>query len=499
MQSIRSSGSHYIVSSFRISRYIPVSESPTILWFRKDLRLADNSALAAAIEAGGPIIPLFIWSPDEVGDWVPGAASKWFLRQALASLSEAWRVRGGELVLRQGNSLAELRDIIEKTGAKRVFWNRRYESPLRELDAEIKRALREDGVEVQSFNSSLLNEPHTVSTATGKPYKVYTPYWKKVKDRKVEPVAEPDFKAMQFPESFPQTLALDCFRLLPEEQWYQKFYQHWEVSEAAAHERLENFLEQPVEDYNEARDIPGEAGTSSLSPYLHWGLIGPRQVMSALFQKQDLRAKGPQVFAKEVYWREFAYNVLYHFPHTPSAPLHDKYLDFPWQPDADALRRWQCGQTGYPIVDAGMRELYATGWMHNRVRMVVSSLLVKHLLQDWREGARWFWDTLVDADLASNTLGWQWSAGCGADAAPYFRVFNPITQGKKFDPNGNYVRKWVPEIAKLPNTFIHEPWEAPQGILEYAGIELGKDYPQPIIDHKKGRERALAALEKFKD
>lgn len=472
--------------------------APTILWFRKDLRLADNSALAAAIEAGAPIVPVFIWSPEEAGDWAPGAASRWWLRQALASLSEAWRVRGGELVLRQGNSLAELRDIIEKTGAKRVFWNRRYESPLRELDASIKRALREDGIDVQSFNSALLNEPHTAATGTGKPYKVYTPYWKKVKDRRLEPVAEPDLEALQFPDGYPQTVALDSLGLLPAKQWYRKFYPHWEVSEAAAQKRLDAFLDEPVEDYNEARDIPGVDGTSCLSPYLHWGLIGPRQIMHRLKAKHDLRASGPQVFAKEVYWREFAYNVLYHFPHTPDAPLQEKYADFPWEPEASGLERWQRGQTGYPIVDAGMRQLYATGWMHNRVRMVVSSLLVKHLLQDWREGARWFWDTLVDADLASNTLGWQWSAGCGADAAPYFRVFNPITQGQKFDPDGDYVRQWVPELAKLPNKFIHEPWEAPEGILEYAGIELGKDYPEPIIEHKKGRERALAALDKVK-
>ncbi|MBC8190045.1 MAG: deoxyribodipyrimidine photo-lyase, partial [Puniceicoccaceae bacterium] len=386
----------------------------------------------------------------------------------------------------------------EKTGAQRVYWNRRYESPLRELDAEIKRHLREDGVEVESFNSSLLNEPHTAATGGGKPYKVYTPYWKKVKDRPIEPIAEPDFDSFKFPETYPQTLTLDSLGLLPEKQWHRKFDSYWVVSEAAAQERLGKFLNQPVEGYNQARDIPSEDGTSSLSPYLHWGLIGPRQVMHALKAKHELCKEGPQVYAKEIYWREFAYNVLYHFPHTPDAPLHEKYSDFPWQPDAKLLERWQRGQTGYPIVDAGMRQLYATGWMHNRVRMVVSSLLVKHLLQDWREGAGWFWDTLVDADLASNTLGWQWSAGCGADAAPYFRIFNPITQGQKFDPDGDYVRQWVPEIAKLPNKFIHAPWEAPAGILQYAGVELGKDYPAPVIEHKKGRERALAALAKLK-
>ena len=475
-----------------------MSSTPSILWFRKDLRLRDNSALKAAIEAGLPVIPIFIWSPNEAGDWAPGAASKWWLHQALKSLSEAFKDRGGEFVLREGDSLGQLRDIIEKTGAKRVYWNRRYESPQRELDASIKRQLREDGIEVESFNSSLLNEPHTAATGGGNPYKVYTPYWKKVKDRPIEPIAEPDFDSFKFPDTYPQTVALDSLGLLPEKQWHRKFDPYWVVSEAAAQERLEKFLSQAVEGYNQARDIPSEDGTSSLSPYLHWGLIGPRQVMHALKANHDLGKEGPQVYAKEIYWREFAYNVLYHFPKTPAAPLHEKYTDFPWQPDSNALKRWQRGQTGYPIVDAGMRQLYATGWMHNRVRMVVSSLLVKHLLQDWREGASWFWDTLVDADLASNTLGWQWSAGCGADAAPYFRVFNPITQGMKFDAEGEYVRKWVPEIAKLPSKYIHEPWEAPAGILEYAGVELGKDYPKPIIDHKEGRERALAALEQFK-
>jgi deoxyribodipyrimidine photo-lyase len=473
-------------------------QSPTILWFRKDLRLADNSALTAAIEAGAPVIPVFIWAPVEMGEWAPRGASKWWLHQALESLSEEWRVKGGNLVLRQGESLAVLRELIAETGAKRVCWNRRYESPAREIDAEIKRSLREVGVEVESFNSSLLNEPHTASTGGGNPYKVYTPYWKKVKDRKIEEIAQSDFEKMTFPDTYPQGAALESLELLPEKQWYRKFDRYWEVTEAAAQKRLDAFLDQPVENYNEARDIPGEVGTSSLSPYLHWGLIGPRQVMHALKAKHDLRETGPMVYAKEIYWREFAYNVLYHFPKTPDAPLHEKYADFPWEPDADALKRWQHGQTGYPIVDAGMRQLYATGWMHNRVRMVVSSLLVKHLLQDWREGAKWFWDTLVDADLASNTLGWQWSAGCGADAAPYFRIFNPIMQGQKFDPEGDYVRKWVPEIAKIPNKYIHEPWETPTGILEYAGVELGKDYPRPIIDHKKGRERALAALETFK-
>ena len=473
-------------------------KAPTILWFRKDLRLADNSALQAAIAEGGPVIPVFIWAPDEAGDWAPGAASKWWLHQALKSLGEGWKVKGGKFVLRKGDSLAELRDIIEKSGAERVFWNRRYESPLRELDAKIKRQLREEGIEVESFNSSLLNEPHTAATGSGNPYKVYTPYWKKVKDRPLPPLAEPDFKAVRFPDTFPQSTPLDDLNLLPKTQWYRSFYEHWEPTEVGAMKRLDDFLSGAVGDYATARDRPDYDGTSSLSPYLHWGQIGPRQIAHKLTGQYDLRETGPQVFLKEVYWREFAYNVLYHFPQTPDTPLREEYADFPWEHDPDTLKAWQTGHTGYPVVDAGMRQLWETGWMHNRVRMIVSSLLVKHLLHNWHEGAKWFWDTLVDADLASNTLGWQWSGGCGADAAPYFRVFNPIIQGQKFDPEGDYVRRYVPELKKLPAKYIHTPWEAPDGILEYAGIEIGKDYPAPIIEHKKGRERALAALDQFK-
>ena len=476
-----------------------MNKSPTLIWFRNDLRLTDNSALAAAIELGSPIIPIFIWSPEEAGNWAPGAASKWFLKQSLKSLSVEFSKRGGGLVLRKGDSLETLYEIIEQTGANHVFWNRRYESPLREMDTAIKRVLRSNGIEVKSFNSSLLNEPHTVSTGSGKPYKVYTPYWRNVKDREIEPVAYPDFASIKFPKEFPLSLELDSLNLIPSQKWLQKFKPHWEVSEKAAQKHLQAFIEDRVEDYDKARDIPKEKGTSSLSPYLRWGLIGPRQVIHTLKSKHDMDASGPQIYCKEIYWREFAYNVLYHYPNTPDAPLQEKYADFPWQSNVRLLHSWQHGRTGYPIVDAGMRQLYQTGWMHNRVRMIVSSLLVKHLLQDWREGARWFWDTLVDADLASNTLGWQWSGGCGADAAPYFRIFNPITQGKKFDPEGEYVKHWVPELSNVNQKYIHEPWEASKHELESFGLNLGIDYPKPIIEHSFGRKRALEALATLKN
>jgi len=474
------------------------SPKPTIVWFRKDLRLADNPALAAAVRAGGPVIPVFIWAPDEAGDWAPGAASKWWLHRALEVLDGQFKERGGRLVLRKGESLAELRDMLEKSGAVRVVWNRRYEGPLREVDASIKRALREDGIEVESFNAGLLNEPQAVGTGSGRPYKVFTPYWKKARERKAEDPVEVDLDRLAFPDRYPRTVGLDALGLLPEKQWYRKFYPHWEIGEASAKKNLDAFLRDGVEDYADERDRPDHAGTSRLSPYLHWGHIGPRQVMAALRERHGLRAKGPLTFAQELYWREFAYHVLYHFPDTPEQPLQEKYADFPWKNDRRILRQWERGMTGYPIVDAGMRQLYETGWMHNRVRMIVSSLLVKQLLQSWVHGERWFWDTLVDADLASNTLGWQWSGGCGADAAPYFRIFNPMTQGKKFDPEGDYVRKWVPELADLPTKYVHEPWEAPDGVLEAAGVRLGDDYPKPLIDHQAGRKRALAAFEEVK-
>ena len=475
-----------------------MSDSITILWLRQDLRLKDNSALQAAITEGAPILPVFIDDREAAGDWVPGEASRWFLHRALEALEQSLSKVGGRLCYLKGDSFAELKALIDSSGAARVFWNRRYEGPLRELDIKIKKALRETGIEVQSFNSRLLNEPHTVSTGSGKAYKVYTPYWKNVKDRRVELPVETDLKAAHFFDHDSLGCGLKGLGLLPEHPWHKKLQAYWEVSEDAAIKQLDEFLAKPVEDYDTNRDLPMVEGTSRLSPYLHWGLIGPRQVMHRLHAQHDLRAPGPQIFAKEIYWREFAYNVLYHFPHTPDGPLQEKYADFPWEYDQSVLRLWQRGQTGYPIVDAGMRELYETGWMHNRVRMIVSSLLVKHLLQDWRDGARWFWDTLVDADLASNTLGWQWSGGCGADAAPYFRIFNPMTQGKKFDPEGDYVRRWVPELARLPAKYIHEPWEAPEGVLQYAGCCLGEDYPEPIIDHKEGRQRALAAFDQVK-
>ncbi|MGB1128156.1 MAG: cryptochrome/photolyase family protein [Opitutales bacterium] len=475
-----------------------MSSGPTILWFRNDLRLADNTALAAALEAGGPIIPLYIHDPEASADWASGSASNWWLHHSLVSLEKSLQAGGGRLVIRAGQTAKLLDELVATTGATAVYWNHRYEGPLRELDASIKKRLFDAGIEVKTFNSSLLVEPHTVSTGGGQPYKVYTPFFKAVKDRPVPEPVVPNLDALSFPESLPPSETLASIGLLPEVHWSGEMEAIWDVSEAGAQARLERFMEQAVDRYDVDRDRPDMEGTSALSPYLHFGQIGPRQIVAALKAKADLSAKGPFVYLKEVYWREFAYNVLYHFPHTANEPLRPEFNDFPWKRDDDLLEAWQRGQTGYPIVDAGMRQLWRTGWMHNRVRMIAASFLVKHLLHSWKEGAIWFWDTLLDADLASNSLGWQWSGGCGADAAPYFRVFNPIIQGKKFDPEGAFVRRFVPELGRLPDEYIHTPWEAPPAVLSRAGIELGASYPRPLIEHDQGRKRALAAFETFK-
>lgn len=476
-----------------------MSKSPNLVWLRNDLRLRDNAALAAALNAGGPVDLLYIWDEAAYGGWVPGGAAKVWLHHALKSFEAEISKHGGRLLIRQGKTAEVLHSVIEASGAGRLFWNRRYEPKLRALDAELKLEFRAEGLEVNTFNSALLNEPHTVANKSGGPFKVYSPYFKSIQDRPVAAPVEVDFDGVNWSQAKISSDSVESLNLLPKRDWWRGMVQGWDISEAGAHARLERFLDGAVQHYNEDRNIPGMEGSSRISPYLQSGLIGPRQVVAALEARTDLKEKGPFVYLKEIYWREFAYNVLFHFPHTPDKPLQAQYADFPWEADAGLLKRWQEGRTGYPIVDAGMRELYATGWMHNRVRMIVASLLVKQLLQDWKAGAAWFWDTLVDADLASNTLGWQWSGGCGADAAPYFRVFNPMIQGGKFDAIGTYVKRYVPELANLPAKYIHTPWEAPESVLQAAGVELGVTYPRPVIDHQAGRDRALAAFEKFKN
>jgi deoxyribodipyrimidine photo-lyase len=471
--------------------------APVLHWFRRDLRLADNPALCHAIEQGRPVIPLFIHAPKEEAPWAPGAASRWWLHHALERLAEDLAKRGSRLVIRQGSSLDELRALCAETGASLVTWNRLYDPATVARDTAVKTALRASGIEAVSFNAALLHEPWTIATGEGGPYKVFTPFWKRclAEGTPPEPLAAP--RKLVAPTRWPESLSIGALGLLPTIRWDGGLAQAWSPGEKGATAALRRFLDGAVESYDVDRDRPDLVGTSRLSPHLHFGEIGPRQVWHAVRQKTDPRSKDTQRFLAEVGWREFAHHLLFHFPTTPEAPLRPEFARFPWRRSEADLEAWQRGRTGYPIVDAGMRELWTTGWMHNRVRMIVASFLVKHLLLPWQEGARWFWDTLVDADLANNTLGWQWTAGCGADAAPYFRIFNPILQGAKFDPSGAYVRRWVPELAGLPDAVLFKPWEASPATLAAAGVRLGANYPHPIVDHAAARARALGALERM--
>lgn len=464
----------------------------SLVWFRSDLRLADNPALTAAVERGQPVIPVFIWSPEEEGRRAPGAASRWWLHQSLRNLDTSLRQRGSRLIVRRGPTLDALRELIAQTRANAVFWNRRYEPALIARDRKIQQALQAGGFSVHTFSSALLFEPHEIRNAAGKPFQVFTPFWKtclKLK-KTTKPQSAP--KRIPSPKRWPSSFSLAALKLEPTIDWTRGIRAAWTPGEQGAQAALRRFLQNEVRDYSVKRDRPDVSGTSRLSPHLHFGEIGPRQVWDAM------RSGAAAPYLRQLGWREFAHHLLVHFPHTIDQPLRPEYVRFPWGDNAKALRAWQRGRTGYPIVDAGMRGLWTTGWMHNRVRMIVASFLVKDLLIPWQRGAEWFWDTLVDADLANNTLGWQWVAGCGADAAPFFRVFNPVGQGERFDPNGDYVRRWVPELAKLPTKWIHQPWEAPAAVLRAARVGLGRTYPRPIVKHAAARKCALRAFAKMR-
>jgi deoxyribodipyrimidine photo-lyase len=462
--------------------------SATVLWLRQDLRLSDHPALQAAIARGEPVIPVFIWAPDEEAPWAPGAASRWWLHHSLTALQRDLEARGSRLVVRavggsagavgkggasgDGSTLEVLRALLRETGATAVHWSRRYEPAVVARDRIIKDTLRSEGIEARSFNAALLVEPWDVQNLSGKPFQVFTPFWRRVSADLDPGKPSPAPRSIPAPAKWPKSLSLDALALSPRIAWDAGFAEAWRPGEAGAGANLDSFLDGPVKDYGDRRNFPAERGTSRLSPHLHFGEVSPRQVWHAAPKWRTSQ------FMAEIGWREFAHHLLWHFPQTTDAPLRSDFLRFPWREDAAQLRAWQRGLTGVPMVDAGMRELWHTGWMHNRVRMVVGSFLVKNLRLHWLEGARWFWDTLVDADLASNTLGWQWCAGCGADAAPYFRVFNPDSQAEKFDPAGEYRHRWVPEAM---------------ADLAGGGAVRGR-YPAPIVDLKGSR---VAALEAF--
>jgi len=474
---------------------------PAIVWFRQDLRLEDNPALRAAAAGGRPVVPAFILAPEEAGAWPRGAASRWWLHRSLAALAESLEARGSRLVLRRGQSLEALRSLVEKTGAGAVFWNRAYEPAAARRDAEVARGLEAHGVRAESWNGQLLYEPWEVEKKSGGPYKVFTRFWHACLSREApaQPARAP--RTLRPPREWPASETLAALGLVSPGDRFAAMQGVWVPGEAGARKRLRRFVQRALSQYGEDRNRPDLPGSSRLSPHLHFGEVSPRRVWWDVEKRR--RAGGfdsshAETYRAEIGWREFAYHLLHHFPSTPEKPLRPEFARFPWRKDARRLEAWQSGHTGVPLVDAGMRELGSIGWMHNRVRMVVASFLVKHLLIPWQEGARWFWDALVDADLASNTLGWQWTAGCGADAAPYFRVFNPVLQGERFDPRGDYVRRWIPELEKLPDRWVHHPWEAPAAVLQEAGVTLGRTYPRPIVELTVARDRALAAYSTMK-
>ena len=445
----------------------------TLVWFRSDLRLSDHDALAAAVARGGPVVPVFIWAPDEEDPWPPGGAARVWLHHSLAALARQLEARGSRLIVRRGPSDAALCELARACGADAVFWSRRYEPVVAARDERVAQVLRASGIDTSTHRGALLVEPHELSTAVGRPYQVFTPFARAALQR-LEPMPPgPAPPSIPAPPRWPDGLTVEALQLLPPKDWARGLLAGARPGAEGGQHALRAFVRRRIPSYAQGRDVPASGSSSSLSPHLRWGELSPREVWSAADDagretRAPAAANAVAAFQRQLLWREFAAHLLHHFPDTDREPLRPAFARLAWRHDPAARRAWQRGRTGFPIVDAGMRELWATGAMHNRVRMIAGSFLVKDLLLPWQEGARWFWDTLVDADLANNTLGWQWVAGCGADAAPYFRVLNPTLQQEKFDPDGAYVKRWVPELGTSA-------------------------YPKPIVDHAAARQRALAA------
>lgn len=471
----------------------------SLYWFRQDLRLADNPALTAAAEAGA-VLPVYILDDGHAGDHKMGGASRWWLHNSLQALNDKL---DGKLLILKGDPVRLLSALAVASGAKKLHWNRCYEPWRIARDTAIKTELVKQGLQIESHNGSLLWEPWDVSKADGTPYRVFTPFF-----RRGCLSASPPRMPLPAPDQLDlvslayEQDGIDGLHLLPDIGWDTTLEPHWQIGEAGAKQRLVTFIDQELSGYKQGRNFPARSHVSRLSPHLHWGEISPHTVWYAAKDRIEaglVSHEDGDHFLSELGWREFSYSLLYYFPDLPRQNLQRRFDHFPWKQDEGALQCWQRGQTGYPIVDAAMRQLSQTGYMHNRLRMIVGSFLVKNLRLHWHHGEAWFWDCLVDADLANNSAGWQWIAGSGADAAPYFRIFNPITQASKFDPNGDFVRKYVPEIANLPDAYLFSPWEAPANTLSAAGVHLGGNYPRPIVDLKTSRLDALAAFAKLKD
>ncbi len=463
----------------------------SIVLFRNDLRIDDHPAFAHAA-ARGPVLPVFLSDPRDER----GAAYQWWQRQSLRSLENALTTLGLPLVYRRGPTLELVAELVAQTAADSVLWNRRYAWEQRETDTAMKSHLRAKGITVESFPGDTLSEPWDL-LRDGAPYKVFSPFWKRFLRDITVPTPYPRPQRPQTPSHIPSSEDPDSWGWEPHAlDWAQSLRSHWKPGEDGATERLENFITDALAEYASGRDFPDSEKVSRLSPYLAHGEISPRRIwqrMREIAEERPNLQKAVDKFLQELGWREFSWHLLYHFPHLPHSPLRAEFMHFPWSENDQLLRAWQQGKTGYPIVDAGMRELWQTGYMHNRIRMIAGSFLVKDLLLPWQQGAAWFWDTLVDADPANNNASWQWVAGCGTDAAPYFRVFNPVLQAQKFDAEGHYQRRWLPELQGLPGDLLPEPWSHPER-LQALGVRLGEDYPRPIVDHHAARERALAAF-----
>ncbi len=466
----------------------------TVVWFHNDLRVHDNDALSAAC-ARGAVVGLYVWAPEELGDRSPGAAYRWWLHHALAGLHSALRECRVPLVFRRAErAKLAVEQVVAATGADAVFWNKRYDPAVKRRDEQLAGALRQRGIWVEEYPGFLLHEPSNFTTTDGRPYRVFTPFWRRFSGV-VPPAPRPRPRAETEPSHVPGGDELASWGLLPKIPWDSAFYSNWDPTEEGAAQLLGEFVRARLGAYSKERDVLGGEGTSRLSPYVAHGQLSPRQVWHRV-QEADQQPAVKQAFLRQLIWREFAYHVLSEQPSLHERSLRPEFESFPWKElPQDTLRRWQRGQTGIPVIDAAMRQLWSTGWMHNRARMIVASWLTKNLQGDWRLGERWFWDTLVDADPANNPFGWQWVAGCGADAAPYWRVFQPVRQSVKFDPDGRYVRQWVPELAALPAEYLHCPWTAPKSVLDRAGVVLGKTYPLPMVDPDESRNSALAAFQ----
>ena len=462
--------------------------TPAIVWFRRDLRIRDHSALTAAAAGGRPVIPVYV--ADTLDS---GGASRWWLHHSLEQLDETLRQHGAGLLLREGKPEEELLDIVRESGATDIYCNARPE-PIARGQVDGLRSAAGEHCEVHEFHDSTLQHPDSVMTLAGKPFKVFTPFWKAASSRGEPRPPLPSPAGLSTTRAGIASKTIADLGLLPTSpDWAGGLRETWRPGEDGALERLESAAERAGR-YSDERDRPDLDSTSRLSPHLHFGEVSPRQVWHDV-ASANTGDPGAQALLRQLYWREFSAYLLYHFPTLPDEPLRAEFAGFPWVDDAAGLRAWQRGMTGYPIVDAGMRQLWYSGWMHNRVRMICASFLVKDLLVPWQSGADWFLDTLVDADLANNSASWQWVAGSGTDAAPYFRIFNPVLQGKKFDPLGDYVRQWVPELERMPARFVHEPWLAPIDEQKQANVLIGEDYPEPIVDHGEARKAALTAYD----